>query len=315
MYLNIESDLSPDDYRRIADDCSAIFERLGDDRGLALAWRLRGAGSWEEGNAAGDEVALARALEHARRAGSHWEETSIILNLSVDLYWGPTPVSDAIRWCDDILARAPDDRAIEMAIAHALAHMHARLGDFELARSLAARCLEIANESGQRTDAAVLTEVAADVETLAGDHDAAERILAEGCAWHVAMGKKHFTLEALHAMAQVACGRPVDVERLAGMVAGRSPQTRALLETALASAHLSAGRLADAEQQARSAVDYLATTDFVTFHANSALLLGDVLEAAGRHAEADVAFQAALDLYRQKGSLVSVKTAAARLAS
>ena len=77
-YLMIASDLSPDDYRRIADECSAIFKRTGDDRGLALAWRLRGAGSWEDGNAAGDEVALARALEYARRAGSHWEETSIV---------------------------------------------------------------------------------------------------------------------------------------------------------------------------------------------------------------------------------------------
>ena len=74
-----------------------------------------------------------------------------------------------------------------MGIAHALAHMHARLGDFALARSLAARCLEIANESGQRTLAAVLTEVAADVETLAGEHAVAERMLAEGCAERAAM--------------------------------------------------------------------------------------------------------------------------------
>ena len=314
-YLTVESDLSPSDFRRLADDCHATFERLGDDRGLALAWRLRGFASWKEGSSAGDEVALARALEHARRAGSHWEESSIVLEISVDLYFGPTPVSEAIRWCDDILAEAPDDRGIEMPIAHALAHMHARLGDFELARSLAARCREIAAESGQRSWAATLTEVVADVETLAGDHAAAERILAEGCDWFVAMGESNVTLEALRGLASVAAGRPVDVERLAGMAAAKHGHARALLEAAIAGAHLNAGRLAEAERDARSAVDYYATTDFITFHANSSLILGDVLRAAGRRAEADAAFQTALDLYGQKGSLVSVKLTAARLAS
>jgi tetratricopeptide (TPR) repeat protein len=306
---------SGDELRRIADECSAVFEPLHDDRGLALAWRLRGAASWKNGNVAGDEVALERALVHARRAGSHWEVGSIVGDLSVDFYWGPTPVPKAIRVCSEIRIEDPDDRAIEASIAHALAHMHARLGDFELARSLAARCIEISAESGQRTDAAVLNEVAADVETLAGNHEVAERMLAEGCDWFIAMGKKHFTLEALHALTQVDCGLPVDVERLADMTAGRAPETRALLETAMAAAHLAAGRLSEAERDARSAVDYFATTDFITFHANSAVILGDVLRAAGRRSEANASYQQALDLYGQKGSLVSVQTAAARLAS
>jgi class 3 adenylate cyclase/tetratricopeptide (TPR) repeat protein len=308
------SDVTADDMRRVADECQAIFERLGDDRGLALVWRLRGVASRMDGRVAGDEVALARALECARRAGSHWEETSIVFDLSIDLYFGPTPVMDAIRRYNDILAHAPDDRGIEMPMAHALAHMHARLGDFERARSLAARCLEIANESGQRMEAAALNEVAADVETLAGDHEAAERMLAQGCDWFVAMGTPHATLEALHGFAQVAAGRTVDVERLASIAATRGPQTRALLEAAMASAHLNAGRLVEAERDARSAVEFLATTDLITFHADSALILGDVLRAAGRRDESDTTYRQALDLYRQKGSLVSVKTAAARLA-
>ena len=312
-YLVLNSDLSSDDLRQVADDCDAIFEALDDDRGLAMAWRLRGEASWKDGKVAGDEAALARALEHARRAGSHWEETEIVLGMSIDLYWGPTPVPDAIRWCNDVRARAPDDRALEMGIAHALAHMHARLGDFELARSLAARCLEIANESGQRSEAATLTEVAADVETLAGDPAAAARILAEGCDWWLAMGKTQFVLEALRARAEIASGQSVDLERLAGMAERTSPHVRGLLEAAMAGGSLTAGRLAEAERHARSAVDYFATTDFITFHAESALILGDVLRAAGRRAEADTAYRAALDLFTQKGSVVGERIAAARL--
>ena len=200
-----------------------------------------------------------------------------------------------------------------MPIAHALAHMHARLGEFDLARSLAARCLEIAEESGQRTDAAVLTEVAADVETLAGNHEAAERVLSRGCDWFVAMGEPHAVLEALHALTQVACHAEVDTDGLAAMVPATHRGSRALLEAALAAAYRQVGRLVKAEHHAVGAVAFFATTDQITFHANSSLILGDVLRDAGRPREAEAAFRQALDLYRQKGSIVETRIAEARL--
>jgi tetratricopeptide (TPR) repeat protein len=309
------NEASADDIRRVAEDCSAVFARHADDRGLALALRLRGLASWKEGNVAGDEVALAQALDHARRAGSHWEETSILAEISIDLYWGPTRVPEAIQWCNDILAGTPDDRGVEMPIAHALAHMHARLGEFDLARSLAARCLEIAAESGQRSEAALLTEVAADVETLAGNHEAAERILARGSDWFVARGQPQPVLHALHVLTQVACQTEVDTDALAIMVAPKKRAVRALLETALAAAYGQAGRLDEAEQIARSAVAFFATTDFSIFHGNAAVVLGDVLRLAGRPAEADPVFRKALELYREKGSVVDAGVAAGRLAS
>jgi class 3 adenylate cyclase/tetratricopeptide (TPR) repeat protein len=312
-YLFVESDLGPSDFRHIADECQAIFERHADERGLALAWRLRGTASWDDGSVAGEQDANARALEHARRAGSHFEETAIVLDLSIDLFFGPTPVPDAIRLCDDILASQPDDRAIEMPIAHALAHMHARLGDFEVARSLASRCAEIATESGNQNMANTLKEVAADVETLAGKDEVAERILSEACDWFVARGKRHATLEALHALSQVACHQPVDIAGLVAMADENRMEARALLQLAIAGAHLNAGALIEAERYARNAVGFFSRTDEITFHADSLVILGDVLRAAGRSEEADAAFQTALDLYRQKGSVVGERNAQARL--
>lgn len=255
------------------------------------------------------------ALVHARRAGAHREETLIAFGLSADLVQGPTPVLDAIRRCHEILAHAPDDRGIEMAMSHALAHLHARLGQFELARPLAARCREIAAESGQRAAAADLTEVAWDVETLAGDHEAAERIIAEGCDRFAAMGEPNPMLERLLALSRLARGRTVDVDRLTEIAAKATGWFRANPVRVIALARAASGDLDEAETQARAAVEAFATTDFITFHADALLTLGDVLHSAGRSSEADAAFQQALDLYRQKGSLVSVNTAAARLAS
>jgi tetratricopeptide (TPR) repeat protein len=310
----LRPEATSDDLRAIADESSAVFERTGDYRGLSLALRLRGEASWREGNVAGDEAAQRKALDFARLAGSHWEETSIVQGIAIDLYWGPTAVAEAIGWCELMLARAPGDRAMELGLAHAQAHMHARLGNFELARSLAARSIEIAAESGQRTEAATLNEVAADVETLAGNHQEAERMLAAGCAWFTERGKTMAVLEALHALAQVQSGQTVDTQRLAGMV-GKSQSATALLHTAMAAAELADGHVSDAERDARSAVAYFATTDMITFHAQAALILGDVLRATGHASDANASYQQALDLYRRKGNLVGIGIAEARIAS
>jgi len=308
------SEITPGYGRRVADESAAVFERLGDDRGLALSWELRADASWVEGNGAGYEAELARALEHARRAGAHREETLIVYGLGMVLVQGPTPVPDAIRRCHEILAHAPDDRGIEMAMSHALSHLHARLGQFELARPLAARCREIAAESGQHAAAAELSEVAWDVETLAGDHEAAERIIAEGRDRFAAMGEPNPLLERLLALSRLARGRGVDVDRLTEFAAKGTGWVGANPLRVIALVRAASGNLDEAEAHARAAVEAFTTTDFITFHADALLTLGDVLRSAGRTSEAGAAFQQALDLYRQKGSLVSVEIAAARLA-
>ena len=313
--LDLGPDATPADRRRIADESAAVFERLGDDRGLALCWRLRGYASWEEGKAAGDAAAAARALGHARRAGDRREEAIIAGDLSADLVQGPTPVAEGIRRCQEILAEAPDDRGIELAMSHALAHLHARLGQFESARPLAARCREIAVEGGERVTAAMMTEVSWDVEMLAGDHDAAERAITEGRDELAAMGRPSAMHEKFRALSRLALGRTVDLERLLEITARESdPVARANTARAVALARAAAGELDQAEAQARSAVEILAATDFITFHADAELTHGDVLATAGRRTEAQAAYRAALALYEQKGSLVGVGVARERLA-
>jgi tetratricopeptide (TPR) repeat protein len=230
------------------------------------------------------------------------------------LVQGPTPVPDAIQRCRDILARAPDDRGIEMAMSHALAHLHAHLGEFDLARSLAARCQEIATESGQRAEAAGLTEVAWDVETLAGDHETAERIIADGCEQLAAMSRSSPLLERCLAQSRLALGRIVDVDRLSENAAQSTGWLNANRLRVVALARAAAGDLDVAVAEARAAVEALATTDMIVFHAEAVVTLGDVLRSAGRASEAIAAFRQALDLYRQKGSLVGVYTVEARLA-
>ena len=59
---------------RVADEVIPVFEELGDELGLARAWRLRSTTPWLLCRFAEMERYAERALEHARRAGSAGEE-------------------------------------------------------------------------------------------------------------------------------------------------------------------------------------------------------------------------------------------------
>ncbi len=68
---------------------------------------------------------------------------------------------------------------------------------------------------------------------------------------------------------------------------------------------LESGDLAGAEQSAREAQRLAAETDMLNEQASSARVLGDVLAAAGRQADARDAYASALELFRQKGNVAA----------
>jgi ATP/maltotriose-dependent transcriptional regulator MalT len=63
-------------------------------------------------------------------------------------FWGPTPVADGIRRCEDIRDQARGNYRLEMAALHTLAGLHAMQGRFELARDLGDASRAIAEELG-----------------------------------------------------------------------------------------------------------------------------------------------------------------------
>ena len=73
------------------------------------------------------------------------------------------------------------------------------------------------------------------------------------------------------------------------------------------------GELLEAETLAREAVDLAEQTDFLNFNADSLLDLAEVLQLAGRDAEAVAHVERAGALFERKGNIASAKKAAARL--
>lgn len=75
------------------------------------------------------------------------------------------------------------------------------------------------------------------------------------------------------------------------------------------------GAAADGEAEARRAVELAERTDFLNFHGDALMALGEVLDAAGRPDEAREAITRAGSLYEQKGNVVAAASAGAALAA
>jgi tetratricopeptide (TPR) repeat protein len=161
----------------VADEAIPVLEELGDDAGLAKAWVLRSivhlhACRWGE-----RAEHLERALDHARRAGDAAEQSTIAGHITLAVYYGPTPVADAIHRCEALLDEQPADKSLEAAITSALAGLTAMRGDFDEGRRLQQKGRHLYEELGMRFRIGVRSLIAADIELLAGQPDEAVAIL------------------------------------------------------------------------------------------------------------------------------------------
>ena len=291
-----------------------VLEAAGDELGLARAWRLLGNTHWYAGEGAASEEAVLRALEHARRAGRRSEVQFCYEDLTGIFNTGPTEAAAGIERCREILAIEPEDRIVGAWMAHALAHLQAKRGDFDEARANAALTRRVLLENGQTFDHAVMAEVAGDVEYQAGDPATAFAILSDGLETLHRAGRTsailsaHLGHVAWHAREVAAAEATADE----GMAAGG--WTRALTLGTLGRVRASQGRFDEAERLVREGLAHWETTDYLTYHAWTLEALGDVFAMAGRTGEAVQALERAAALHERKGSPVGVAKVMSALA-
>jgi predicted ATPase len=300
---------------REAETLVQTFEQAGDDRLLAKVWELLAWAPWFRCRAAEAVEALERAIEYARRAGDARTEAQS-LNLFVGAaFFGPMPVPDAIRVCEEILGQPAQQRRIRASALRALAGLKAMAGAFDEARELVATHKELVQELGLRVSAASAAETYGIVEMLAADPAAAERELGWGYGVLEEIGEtQNFPdLAAKLAEAFYAQGRDERALELSKVSEGAtapddlSPgvQWRALRAKLLARQ----GDLEQAEALAREAVALAAETDFLVLRGDALMDLAEVLRAAGREADAVPFVEQALELYEQKGNVVAAERA------
>jgi predicted ATPase/class 3 adenylate cyclase len=298
----------------------AVLEDLGYHEGLARAWRLLTLVHWTALRNADAEEAARRAIEHARLAGSRILEVRYLSALATSATWGPTPVAEAIKVCEEILEAASGDRKAESRALNLLAHLRAEQGELNHARDLYRRSRALLEEYGMKFSAALTSLDSGLVELIAGDPEVAEAELRRDYEELDRMGESNYraTIAAFLAEALYRQERLEDAEKFAGIcreIAAADDLVsqiywRSVLGRVLARrGEFDRGRILLLE-----AHEMIRPSDELDSKGKILADLAEVEEFAGRPEEAAAALEEAVQLFEAKGNVVSATLSRERLA-
>jgi len=305
-----------DDLIVTAERAIATLTEVGDDGGLARAWRLLSEAHVLACRWADRGTALDRAIEHARKAGDRRQESSLVALLAQALHYGPTPVDAAIGRCEQLLAEAGEERALAAALMSTLGGLYAMRGESERARSSWQLARDLYDELGLQHRRAARSLVGATIELLASDPAAAERELRIGYDTFAAMGETYVraTLAAYLAAVLVALGRHEEAIALTRESEENAQAddvvTQSVWRSARARALANLGKQAEAATLAAEAVRLAEATDFLDLRAGALLDLATVLAGTSSGEAADAAARARAE-YKRKGNLIGIERAEA----
>src|SRR5262249_49712196 len=159
------------------DTAVPLFEETADHVRLGRAWRLAMDAhgiSYRFGDAA---AAAERAVRHARLGGDDRGAAAAASGYAMAAFLGPTPVEEAIAVSQAAMAAVGNNRELRAVVTIYMSPLHAMVGDFETARRLYTDACASFDEIGATLLGALTSLQSGVVERLAGDLEAAERVL------------------------------------------------------------------------------------------------------------------------------------------
>jgi DNA-binding SARP family transcriptional activator len=313
LRLYTEPDVSAEELTEIAERAIGIFGELGDDLGLARAWRLVAEAHYIARRARLSAEAAERALMHARRAGDRFEERELAPWLGVTFVLGPMRAPEAARRCERLLDEAAGDPILEANALCVLAVLVALQGRIPQARELFSRCRDVMDSFGERVW--VYPMYFAYFALFASDPIAVERELHREHEGPRRFGENS-SLAVFLAQAMYAQGRYEEAEELAVEASEVARPTdvhaQTLWRTTRAKVLARRGE-PQAEELAREAIAFIEESDFLPVHAEALMDLAEILRLAGRLEEAARSLEESVRLYEQKGNVVAAARARALL--
>jgi len=303
----------------VARSALAVFEELGDDAGLARAWRSLAQVARRQCRFENAQAHSERALGHARRAGASREEARIVDALCTALLYGPAPVEQALSRSEVLLHESRANRLAGASVLSSRAGLLAMGDAFAEAREALATARGVYEDLGLLLPLAGVTSIAGEIELLAGDARAAERTLREGYDFFRAHGALAFAAAqgALLARALAALGRNDEALAVAEEAEGDAPPDDLLTQVQVrgvrAALLAAAGDAGAALPLAEEAVALSARTDSLTLRAHAHLASADVHRRLGSAESGEAARSEAIRLLEQKGNVVAARDAAAAL--
>ena len=305
---------------RVCHELIPTLERENSHYEVAMAWRLVVLVHGIAGRFSLATEGVAHSIAHARLAGNERLVARNGLMLAINALNGPMPVLQAIVECEQLLAAGLGDRQVECKVMCALAQLQAMDGQIDAARTLYRRSRALLRELGQGVYGASTGIDLARVELQGGDLALAQHEVQVDCDFLAAKGETYFlsTMAALLALVVREQGRDGDAMVLTRTAeqatAAGDLESQALWRMVRAPILARAGDLPLAEEIARSAVELARKTEAPMLQADALSELAAVLLIAARPAQARIEIEAAISLYRAKGSRVAVERAQVWLA-
>ncbi|MEA2637016.1 MAG: hypothetical protein QOE18_73, partial [Chloroflexota bacterium] len=287
-----------------------LIESSGDEG--ALASLEFAAGYIEHYNCRfGDSfVLITRCMEYATLAHDLSLASSARAVAGAAVSLGPMPADEAQRWLDT--EQTAEGGGFTPLLDVWRAWLLGVRGYFDEARSLFTATLDHMNERGLRTGAAIAMQAGWQIETLAGDLEAAEHMARLGCDQLEQLGERAWlsTQECQLGEALYALGRYEEAEQrvLRGLDFGGAGDVSTQLLALQVRAKVSArrGDHPTALSLAQEAIRLAATTQAPLLAGDAVLVLAEVLHLAGSVALADEEVERAIEHYRGKGAVASV---------
>jgi class 3 adenylate cyclase/tetratricopeptide (TPR) repeat protein len=302
-----------DELLALAERALPTFERVADEAGLTEAWLAIAWAQLIRCRWGAMLDAVEHALEHSRRAGLARWERELPAWKSTALFHGPTPVDEVLSWHHEQQSQHPialSDQAI----------LEAMRGSFDQARALTAAGQASAEALGQTFSLAAGGMVEWEVETLAGNHSAAEVNVRRSCELLEQLGDSAVRslasgqlAESLHALGRRDEARSW-TETAETLSTHDDVVSQMLWRQVRAKVLAHEGNHTEAERLARDAVDLAEETDMLNRQGHALADLAEVLAVAGRIDSAADQLDQALARYERKGNLVSAANARDRLA-
>lgn len=291
-----------------ADTVCEIFERAGDDYGLALYWWRSAWIAWGNVHCAEAQQAIELGLGCLERGGlfhGHLADRlrSLLANTSM---FGPTPVDAAIERIQALMdsGSGPVALASERAV---LGRLHAMKGEFELARDFVGGARQAYEDAGMLVVAGSVTMSVGFVEWRAGDIDAAEHHLRRGAELLERIGdtRYHGTVALYLADLCYMRGRFNEARELCA-TARKTTEPNDLINFVMlggieGSLAAREGRFEEGVEHGRRAVELTAGTDGLEGLAVPRRYLAETLFLAGKATEARVMAGEALAIRDAKG--------------
>ena len=208
-------------------------------------------------------------------------------SLAISALYGPMPVPEAIATCEEVLARAKDDRKARALAELAIGHLEAMRGDFERARLLYRRSRASLEEFGYLFLAALTSLDSSAIELLAGDLAAAESELRTDYRRLEEMGERNYISTTAGLLADVLYrqGRYDESAEFAGVCEhlASADDVASQFHWRCVRGKLRArqGAFDEAESLLSAAIALIETSDQLDLQGNGLLDFAEVRELAG----------------------------------